>query len=35
MSDLILTSSSFNDGDYLGADHILSESYGFGCAGGQ
>lgn len=35
MSDLILTSSSFNDGDYLGADHILSESYGFGCAGGN
>lgn len=32
---LTLTSSSFNDGDYLGNDHILSEAYGFGCAGGN
>jgi hypothetical protein len=30
-----LTSSSFKDGDYLGADHILSGDYGFGCAGGD
>ena len=35
MSDLTLTSNSFNDGDYLGADHILSEDYGFGCGGGN
>ena len=35
VSDLILTSSSFNDGDYLGEDHALSEAYGFGCAGGN
>lgn len=32
---LVLTSESFNDGDYLGADHVLSEAYGFGCAGGN
>jgi Raf kinase inhibitor-like YbhB/YbcL family protein len=30
---LELQSDSFNDGDYLGADHVLSEEYGFGCAG--
>ncbi len=35
MSDFILTSNSFKDGDYLGADHILSEDFGFGCAGGN
>ncbi len=35
MSDFVLTSNSFNDGDYLGSDHVLSESYGFGCAGGN
>ena len=28
-----LSSTSFNDGDYLGLDHVLSEPYGFGCAG--
>src|SRR6058998_2662893 len=28
-------SDSFKDGDYLGADHVLSETYGFGCAGGN
>jgi Raf kinase inhibitor-like YbhB/YbcL family protein len=28
-------SSSFRDGDYLGADHILSADFGFGCAGGN
>src|SRR5256712_11954782 len=26
-------SKSFKDGDYLGADHILSADFGFGCAG--
>ena len=30
-----LRSDSFADGDYLGADHVLSEDYGFGCAGGN
>ena len=30
-----LTSESFNDGDYLGTDHVLAESFGFGCAGGN
>jgi hypothetical protein len=30
-----LTSNSFKDGDYLGKDHILSENFGFGCAGGN
>jgi hypothetical protein len=30
-----VTSDSFKDGDYLGADHILSADYGFGCAGGN
>jgi Raf kinase inhibitor-like YbhB/YbcL family protein len=28
-----LTSLNFKDGDYLGMDHVLSASYGFGCAG--
>lgn len=28
-----LTSANFKDGDYLGNDHILSATYGFGCAG--
>ena len=28
-----VTSNSFKDGDYLANDHVLSESYGFGCAG--
>ena len=32
---LTLHSSDFEDGDYLGADHILAEEYGFGCAGGN
>jgi len=32
---LSLSSSSFNDGDYLGHDHMLSAAYGFGCAGGN
>src|SRR5919204_6963814 len=32
---LKLTSANFNDGDYLGNDHILSAAYGFGCAGGN
>jgi Raf kinase inhibitor-like YbhB/YbcL family protein len=30
-----LTSSSFNDGDYLAMDHVLSADYGFGCSGGN
>ena len=32
---LVLTSSNFKDGDYLGMDHVLSEAYGFGCTGGN
>ena len=28
-----LTSNDFADGDYLGAAHVLSAEYGFGCAG--
>ncbi len=35
MGDFYLTSNSFKDGDYLGADHVLSEAFGFGCAGGN
>lgn len=35
MGDFTLTSSSFKDGDYLGQDYVLSEDYGFGCAGGN
>ena len=35
MADLVLTSESFQDGDYLASDHALSEAYGFGCAGGN
>ena len=35
MADLVLASESFNDGDYLADDHVLSEAYGFGCAGGN
>ncbi|MDH3500812.1 MAG: YbhB/YbcL family Raf kinase inhibitor-like protein, partial [Acidimicrobiia bacterium] len=30
-----LMSNDFADGDYLSADHILSEDYGFGCGGGN
>ena len=30
---LILTSESFKEGELLGIDHVLSEAYGFGCAG--
>jgi Raf kinase inhibitor-like YbhB/YbcL family protein len=30
---LTLTSASFNDGDYLASDQVLSEDFGFGCAG--
>src|SRR5438477_404164 len=32
---LTLHSDSFEDGDYLGADHILSAEFGFGCGGGN
>ena len=35
MSGLILSSQIFDDGDYLANDHVLSEAYGFGCAGGN
>jgi len=28
-----LTSTHFTDGDYLATDHVLSTTYGFGCAG--
>src|SRR5579872_4925847 len=28
-------SNSFKDGDYLSKDHVLSENFGFGCAGGN
>jgi len=28
-----LTSTSFNDGDYLAMEHVLSADYGFGCNG--
>lgn len=30
---LILTSESFKEGELLGMQHVLSEAYGFGCAG--
>jgi Raf kinase inhibitor-like YbhB/YbcL family protein len=30
-----VTSATFNDGDYLPLDHILSADFGFGCAGGN
>jgi Raf kinase inhibitor-like YbhB/YbcL family protein len=30
-----LTSTSFNDGDYLAMDHVLASEFGFGCAGGN
>lgn len=32
---LSLTSGSFADGAYLDERHVLSEAYGFGCAGGN
>jgi len=35
MTDMTLTSTSFNDGDYLASAHVLSADYGFGCAGGN
>jgi Raf kinase inhibitor-like YbhB/YbcL family protein len=28
-----LRSTSFNDGDYLAMDHVLSAEFGFGCSG--
>ena len=28
-------SDSFNDGDYMPLDHVLSADYGFGCEGGN
>ncbi|MBM4227228.1 MAG: YbhB/YbcL family Raf kinase inhibitor-like protein [Gammaproteobacteria bacterium] len=30
---LILTSENFQEGDFLGPQHVLSEAYGFGCKG--
>jgi Raf kinase inhibitor-like YbhB/YbcL family protein len=30
-----VTSTSFNDGDQLGKEHVLSTEYGFGCDGGN
>jgi Raf kinase inhibitor-like YbhB/YbcL family protein len=30
-----VSSNSFKDGDYLGKAHILSQDFGFGCAGGN
>jgi Raf kinase inhibitor-like YbhB/YbcL family protein len=30
-----LTSNTFKDGDYLSIDQVLSEDFGFGCAGGN
>jgi Raf kinase inhibitor-like YbhB/YbcL family protein len=30
-----VSSNSFKDGDYLAQDHVLSENFGFGCAGGN
>jgi Raf kinase inhibitor-like YbhB/YbcL family protein len=30
-----VVSDSFKEGDYLGKDHVLSENFGFGCAGGN
>ncbi len=35
MAEFKVASSSFNDGDYLGEVHALSEAYGFGCTGGN
>ena len=32
---LTISSSSFNEGELLGMDHVLSEAYGFGCTGGN
>ncbi len=32
---LTVSSDSFKDGDYLDQAHVLSENYGFGCAGGN
>ncbi len=35
MAGMTLTSANFGDGDYLANEHVLSEAYGFGCAGGN
>ncbi len=35
MAAMTLSSANFGDGNYLGNEHILSEAYGFGCAGGN
>ena len=31
----VVSSSSFSDGDYIGIEHVVDESAGFGCAGGN
>jgi Raf kinase inhibitor-like YbhB/YbcL family protein len=35
MANFSVSSNSFNDSEFLGASHILSEDFGFGCAGGN
>ena len=30
-----VSSNNFKDGDYLAKDHVLSQNFGFGCAGGN
>ncbi|MHA1114312.1 MAG: YbhB/YbcL family Raf kinase inhibitor-like protein [Alphaproteobacteria bacterium] len=35
MADFILTSANFKEGETLASDLILSEEFGFGCAGGN
>jgi phosphatidylethanolamine-binding protein (PEBP) family uncharacterized protein len=30
-----VTSSNFNNGDYIPMEHVLSAEYGFGCSGGN
>lgn len=32
---MILTSASFQEGELLGIEQVLSEAFGFGCAGGN
>jgi Raf kinase inhibitor-like YbhB/YbcL family protein len=32
---LTLTSDTFKDGDYLGAEQVMAAEYGFGCTGGN
>lgn len=30
-----VTSTDFSDGDHLAVDHLLADSFGFGCSGGN